>query len=330
VTTAQDALAGASHAARCRLMEIFMQLRTLCLTVFLFPACHLMAQPAPPVPAPAPAPGPQWGRGVPFEFFYEGPRVGGSYLGVGLGEIDEARAKNLGLPEPAGVEVTNVDSKSPADAAGIQRGDVILEFGGQKVVGGEHFIRLVRETPVGRKVAMKVFRGGSSLNLTAAIGRRDSPSVPHVSIFGHCEDGQENCIDIQIPKFNFRSLDFDIPRPNFVVKNRGLGVEMEEIDGQLAEHFGVKEGVLLRSVDADSPASKAGLLAGDVLVSIAGKPVQDVKDVRNALHSAQAGAIALEVMRNKSKRTLQLESSGQGSQQRAVPGRPVRVRSERL
>ncbi len=311
-----------------------MQMRTLCLMVFLFPAGLLTAQqPVPPVaPVPAPAPAPQGPFGGPFQFFYgETPRAGGSYLGVGLAEIDDARAKNLGLPEPSGVEVTNVDPKGPADAGGIQRGDVILEFAGQRVMGAEHFIRLVRETPIGRKVAMKVFRGGSSLNLTAEIARRESPAVPHVSIFSPCEDGQENCIDLQIPKFNFRSLDFDIPRPNFVVKNRGLGIEIEEIDGQFAQHFGGKEGVLVRSVDADSPAAKAGLLAGDVLVSIAGKPVQDVKDVRNALRSPPTGTVSLEVMRGKSKRTLQLESSGQGSQQRAVPGRPVRARGgERL
>ena len=308
-----------------------MQMRTLCLTMMLLPAGIVAAQPTPPGP-PAPVPAPQGRPGGPFQFFYgEAPRTGGSYLGVGLAEIDEARAKNLGLPEPSGVEVTNVDSKSPADNAGIQRGDVILEFNGQKVVGGEHFIRLVRETPVGRKVAMKVFRGGSSLSITAAIGRRESPAVPHVSIFGDCENGQPNCIDVQIPKFNFRSLDFDIPRPNFVVKNRGLGIEIEEIGGQFAQHFGVKEGVLVRSVDADSPASKAGLLAGDVLVSIAGKPVQDMKDVRNALRAPQTGTVSLEVMRNKSKRTLQLEASPQDPQERGFRGRPVGAgNSERL
>jgi S1-C subfamily serine protease len=271
-------------------------------------------------------------RGAPFQLFYrETPPVGGSYLGVGLGEIDETRSKNLGLPEPAGVEVTNVDPKGPAEAAGLQRGDVILEFAGQKVMGAEHFIRLVRETPVGRKVAMKVFRRGSSLDLNAAIGRRESRAVPHVSILGQCEDGQENCINVEIPKFNFRSLDFDIPRPNFVVKNRGLGVEIEEIDGQFAQHFGVKEGVLVRMVEADSPAAKAGLLAGDVLVSIAGKPVQDMKDVRNALRAPEGGKVNVEVMRNKSKRTLQLEASPQDPQERGSRGRPVRSgSSERL
>lgn len=306
------------------------QMQGFCLTVLLLTAGIASAQPEPPV-APAPVPAPQGRPGGPFQFFYEAPRVGGSYLGVGLVEIDDTRAKNLGLPEPAGVEVTNVDPKGPAEAAGMQRGDVILEFAGQKVMGVEHFIRLVRETPVGRRVAMRVFRGGSSLNLTAEIGRRESPAVPHVSVFGNCEEGQENCIDIQIPKFNFRSFDFDIPRPNFVVKNRGLGVEMEEIDGQLAEHFGVKEGVLVRSVDADSPASKAGLLAGDVLVSIAGKPVQNVKDVRNGLRATHAGKISLEVMRNKSKRMLQLEASQQDPQERGFRGRPVGAKSsERL
>ncbi len=300
------------------------RIQVFCWTALLLTAGTATAQPESPVPVPAP----QGRPGSPFQLYYEAPRVGGSYLGVGLGEIDQARAKNLGLPEPSGVEVTNIDRKGPAEAAGIQRGDVILEFNGQKVMGVEHFVRLVRETPVGRKVAMKIFRSGSSLNLTAEIGRRESPTV---SFFGPCEDGQENCIDIQIPKFNFRALDFDIPRPNFVVKNRGLGVEIEEIDGQFAQHFGVKEGVLVRSVENDSPASKAGLLAGDVLVSVAGKPIQDVKDVRDTLRATQSGAISLEIMRNKGKRTLQLETNQPDPQERGFRGRPVGAKSgERL
>src|SRR5271169_6357988 len=74
---------------------------------------------------------------------------GGSFLGVGVAEITSDRARALNLKEEAGVEVTRVDEDSPAAKAGVQRGDVILEFNGQRVDGIEQLQRLIRETPAG-------------------------------------------------------------------------------------------------------------------------------------------------------------------------------------
>ncbi|OYW07783.1 MAG: hypothetical protein B7X34_10205, partial [Acidobacteriia bacterium 12-62-4] len=94
----------------------------------------------------------------------------GSYLGVGVREIDQARAKELRLAEEAGVEVTQVDEESPASKAGLKVGDVVLEYNGQRVEGSEQFVRMVRETPVGRTAKLKVSRGGNSQTLSASIG----------------------------------------------------------------------------------------------------------------------------------------------------------------
>jgi serine protease Do len=294
-------------------MRVYVYSFALCLAA----VGHLAAQqpapePAPPVPprAPQPAQGPFAG---PFTLAYEAPRAGGSYLGVGLAEIDAARAKELGLAEPRGAEITNVQRETPAAEAGLQRGDVVLEFNGQTVVGVEHFVRLVRETPVGREAPIKVLRAGAELNLTARIGPRKSSARP---TFKFCNDSEADCAEFQIPQFNFRSFDFDIPRPAFVSKNRGLGVEMEDIDGQLAQYFGVKEGILVRSVDNGSAAGLAGLQAGDVVVSVAGKPVQKVKDVSGSLRTAQGDKVAIEVMRNKAKHTLQLVPRREGAVQK--------------
>jgi serine protease Do len=170
-------------------------------------------------------------------------------------------------------------------------------------VGVEHFVRLVRETPVGRQAPIKVLRAGSEVNLTARIGPRESAAH---SLFKFCSDSEADCAEFQIPQFNFRSFDFDLPRPAFVSKNRRLGLEMEDLDGQLAQYFGVKEGILVRSVDGGSAAGLAGLQAGDVVVSVAGKPVQKVKDVSGSLRTAQGDKVAIEIMRNKAKHTLQL------------------------
>src|SRR5436190_4711600 len=84
-----------------------------------------------------------------------------------------------------------------------------------------------------------------------------------------------------------------------------LGVTMEDLDSQLADYFGVKEGVLVKSVAQDSVAAKAGLKAGDVITAINGRHIYDSSDVARALDRAEAdGDVSIEVMREKKTQTL--------------------------
>ena len=99
---------------------------------------------------------------------------GSSYLGVGVVEMTSDRAKELHLKEERGVEVRCVDADSPAAKAGLKEADVVLEYNGQRVEGGEQFMRLVRETPPGRPVSLLVFRNGANQTLTATIGQRQA------------------------------------------------------------------------------------------------------------------------------------------------------------
>src|ERR1051325_402345 len=94
------------------------------------------------------------------------------YLGIGVLDITDERAKSLGLKEAEGVEVTSVTKDGPADKAGIKQGDIILEYNGQRVEGGTQFVRMVQETPVGRKAEMQVWRNGARQSVTATIGSR--------------------------------------------------------------------------------------------------------------------------------------------------------------
>src|ERR1700722_4044262 len=84
-----------------------------------------------------------------------------SFLGVGIQEINSDRAKQLNLTEEAGVEVTYVEANSPAAAAGLKTGDVVVQYNGQRIEGTEQFTRLVLETPEGREVKLQIFRGGA-------------------------------------------------------------------------------------------------------------------------------------------------------------------------
>jgi len=84
-----------------------------------------------------------------------------------------------------------------------------------------------------------------------------------------------------------------------------LGITVEDLDTQLADYFGVKEGVLVKSVAEGSVAAKAGLKAGDVITAINGKHVYDASDVARALDGIENnGEVTVEVTRERKTQML--------------------------
>ena len=252
----------------------------------VFPALLLLgsisafAQPEPPAP-----PRPPRNSRVVIQ------NAGSSFLGVGVSDIDSERAKALNLKEERGVEVKNVDEDSPAAKAGVKVADVVLEYNGQRVEGTEQFVRFVRETPVGRQVKLLISRNGATQTLTAAIGSR-----PSNMIYVGDDDFKFKMPEIRIP---------DIPRVVTSWQSRSLGVESESLNSQLAEFFGVKEGVLVRSVIKGTAAEKAGLKAGDVITRIGDKKVANSRDISSALRAVTPGkAFPVTVMRDRKEMTV--------------------------
>lgn len=211
----------------------------------------------------------------------------GSYLGVWIWEVDAARAKELKLPEPGGVEVTLVRPGSPAEAAGIKPGDVVAEYNGQRVEGIEQFSRLVRETPVGRPAKLRVLRNGASVMLNARIETISAAERPGPVAFPR----------VPVPP----AERLDVPRSLMTWRNPVLGIEGEPLFGQLAGYFAVTEGVLVRSVAAGSVAEKAGLRAGDVIVRVGKQSVATPAEVTARLRTADSPTVRLTVMRERAE-----------------------------
>lgn len=234
---------------------------------------------------------------------------GGSYLGVHLIEVDEDRAGELNMPAPSGVEITSVAERSPADQGGIVEGDVILAFRNEKVAGVEHFMRLVRETPVGREVAVVVWRDGSEKALEVRIGKRPTAVVVN-PLLKNCEDG-EDCQG-QALNFSIPDIDIQVQVPQVVMRTRVLGAQLEAVKGQLGEYFGVEEGALVCSVASNSPADRAELQAGDVIIAVDGESVRTPRQVHSAIRSADEEDVSIEVMRDRSRKTLRIEASRAG------------------
>lgn len=226
----------------------------------------------------------------------------GSRIGVSVQDIEEADAKDVKQQLKAGVLVETVEPDGPADKAGVKAGDAITEFDGERVRSVRQFSRLVQETPSGRSVAVALSRGGQrvTVNVTPDRSGFDSdtlrvfdrlvaptPPVPPAA---------------PTPRAVMPALPFEGFR--YVTRGR-LGVTLETLDDQLAAYFGVKEGVLVKSVASDSAAAKAGLKAGDVITSVNGRHVYEVSDVNRALERMEdADEFTLEVVRDRKPQTI--------------------------
>lgn len=240
---------------------------------------------------------------------------GGSFLGIGVREVVAERVKELKLKEERGVEVTAVDDDSPASKAGLQKSDVVLEYNGQRVEGVSQFVRMVRETPAGRVVKLQLMRGGALQTVTATVAERDGAK------WG---GGRA----VMIPRMVLP----DMPRPVMSWKAGMLGIEGESLEGPLAQYFGVKEGVLVRSVMKDSVAEKAGLRAGDVIVKVGGQAVDSPQEVSNALRErGDQKTVTLSVMREKKETSLAVTFDEAAPEKRKpAPARSVRVQEYRF
>jgi len=239
----------------------------------------------------------------------------GSFLGVGVAEINAERAKALKLKEERGVEITRVEENSPAAKAGLKVGDVVLEYNGQRIEGTEQFIRMVRETPPERQARLTVSREGATQTITAAISARKSagfigmPGFDQERLKADLErqraEMEAGRADREMARQGMKNLRMDIPRAYIAIQSGGLGVEAEGLSGQLAEFFGVKEGVLVRSVVKDSVAEKAGVKAGDVITKVDDTSVNMPREITNALRKKAAKkTFPLTVIRNHKEMTV--------------------------
>ena len=219
----------------------------------------------------------------------------------------------------AGVVVDEVSPDSPAERAGIQVGDIIVEFDGERVRSARQFTRLVQETPGGRAVKIAVMRNGQKqlLDATPEAGRMtwnfgiDSDRLKEEIERGLRE--YPRAFPIEPPRFDFRYDDrgprrFEYRLPEMVMPYMGgrarLGVSVQSLTPELEEYFGAKNGgVLVSSVAPDSAAAKAGVKAGDVITTINGRGVNDTGDLMQELREL-SGEVTIGVIRDRKAMTL--------------------------
>jgi serine protease Do len=218
----------------------------------------------------------------------------GSYLGIRLVDIDEERSKALKLNDLFGVEIAAVEEGAAADQAGIRPGDVILFYNGEKVLGAQQFIRLVAETPQGRRVNTVCWRAGMKKEIVVTTG------TPH------SRTSQE---DLNSSRLRIT----DVPSPMMLWRNLVLGMESESLNEQLIQAFGVKQGILIWTVTPAYPAQRSGLRAGDVLTGFCGHPIHSPRELGVIMEQLQNSQkpISAELVRDHKAISLSISLDGE-------------------
>jgi len=196
----------------------------------------------------------------------------------------------------SGVVVQSVGAETPASRAGVKEGDIVTEFDGERARSAAQFTRLVRETAPGRTVKMTVLRSGASTTMDVSPENRGADGIQFPDI----------ARDMRRFEVLPREFNFDFPDPGFnFYSPRRLGVTVTPLSDQLAEYFGVKQGVLVSEVAAGSVAEAAGIKAGDVITTVGGQLVSSSGDVVRELGEANAGgSVEIRVTRNRKEVTL--------------------------
>jgi len=214
---------------------------------------------------------------------------GGSWLGVETQEVTAEKAKELKLSTERGVVIGKVLEESPAAKAGLKDGDVVTEINGQRIEGAAQFRRMIREIPSGRTVQLSVWRDGHAQTISATLGamqenrKRFANAMPQVFNFRMPEMPEVAPLpDVPSIEWNNGSLVMGQPR---------LGIDAEDLSGQLGSYFGAPdgEGILVRDVNPGSAAEKAGVKAGDVITSLNGERIHGLSELRSKLSAAGEG-----------------------------------------
>lgn len=236
----------------------------------------------------------------------------GGYLGVQTEEISKENLAKYALRDVKGVGVESVVEGSPAQAAGLQKGDVIVRVNGDEITSTRKLTRLIGEISPDHQARLTVMRGGSEREINVTVGKRPGIRFGEGSFqwsgpIGKFEMPQmpdlpnlQNLPRIEVP---FPPGVPDMPM-TWSFGRRQIGVGVTPLTKQLAGHFGVDSGVLVNNVRENSAAAKAGVRAGDVITEIDGKPVKGDSDLIRALGEKKDGSVTLTIVRDRNRQTV--------------------------
>lgn len=247
-----------------------------------------------------------------FSFAFDGD---GGYLGVQTKEVTKDNYSKLGLSSVRGVAIEKVLDNSPAATAGLKAGDVIIRFENDEVTSVRKLTRMIGEVAPDHEVRIAVLRNGVQQEVMATLGKRPAAQFGNGSFGVTVPPPLANAEIERLRELgDLKDLDgtseLDIPGGKAKVfswnsnSGRQIGVGVMPLSKQLSTHFGVDSGVLISEVREGSPAAKAGLMAGDIIVEADGKAVKDNFDLIRSIGEKKEGDVTLTFVRDGKHQTL--------------------------
>lgn len=245
------------------------------------------------------------------------------YLGIVCSDVDNNRAAALKLKEAMGAEVITVDRDAPAAKVGLRPHDVILQMNGQTVAGEEQLRRMLRETPAGRTVTLLISRDGRQQTISVQLADRatieQNAWAQRMALPSPDDDDVYSLEGPSGTSFGTGSGFFG----SFSLEPPSVGVELDVLGSQLADYFGVKDGqgLLVKRVAENSPASRAGLKAGDVITKANGQTMATVSEWMKMIHANRGKQVQITLVRNHKEQTVTLEpGNGKNHGELIIPG----------
>ncbi|HDZ25343.1 hypothetical protein LCGC14_0739190 [marine sediment metagenome] len=232
-------------------------------------------------------------------------RVERGWLGVSIEENEEGK-----------VRIIAVEKESPAELAKLKEGDIILKIEREEIASTKMLVKEIRKRKPGKTTTLKIERNGKEIGVKVKLGEYSEKNVrleleykfPRLFI------SPKPPVVPKLP--DLRKL----PKPpeppetkmfSWSVEHRKyIGIYLEEINRELSVYFGVKEGrgLLVAKITKDSPAEKAGLKVGDVIIKADGIRTERARDLTGVIQDKEKGKrIKLELLRNKKVRSVEVE-----------------------
>jgi len=188
-------------------------------------------------------------------------KVTRGWLGVGIQEVTPDLAKSFDLKEKKGALVSQVFRDGPAEKAGIEQGDVILEFDKKEIAESKDLPRIVASTPVGKTVTIRISRNGKAMTKDVKVGEMEEKTVEAAK----------------------------------APTGKKLGIAIQDITPDIARTLSLKDtnGALVAQVEPGSQADNAGLQRGDVIREVNKKPIKDAKDFMQRIEETKSGGTLL-------------------------------------
>lgn len=230
----------------------------------------------------------------------QGEEIERGYLGVSLEPINDDLADSLGLPHNRGELVQLVTDDSPAGRAGLKAGDVIVKVNGREVTNEQTVSYIVANIAPGESVPVEVIRDGRRMSIATELGRRPSEAE----------------LARQTQTFDPESEEPINPETSDEMIAEKLGLQVLEMNAQIARSLGVGEGVtglVVGAVDPNSDAGRRGLRRGDIILSANYQSVTTIEALREQITAAE--------QQNRDALLLRI-------QRRGMPARfvPIRLR----